>query len=139
MSLHPNENLRAALKEKLAASNALTGSPEADRAAASIQLCAAVDAFYLAGIDLSKLGPLRRLLGALEDADRGIRDPILTPSCPSSRPPDFSRKWEARATAVVAYEVLGEVGIPASRAAQQVNREFRLSGFKARFIRSWRD
>jgi hypothetical protein len=98
-----------------------------------------VDAFYLAGISLSELGPLRRLLGALEDADRGIHDPIATPSSPSSRAPDFSRKWEARAIAVIAYEILMEFGLPASKAAQQVTRELRLSGFEARFIRVWRD
>ncbi|WP_046867483.1 hypothetical protein [Microvirga massiliensis] len=117
------------IRQQLALSNVLpSGTSEEMRRAAGLQLMAAFSLFRLSGIPARELGPLRLLTGALEDLDRGLQDPMLRPAAlPPGRRQDLTRRWEARANAVVAVEIREALGEPSAVAKRNVVRDFGLS------------
>jgi hypothetical protein len=142
--LTPKERLARA--ERLLAESQRPAAPgQEDRRLTVYQVIAIFEIAVAYGVPMSRLARVRRLVGDLEDLDRGKTSELLTatPLPTKARPVDNTVLWEARAAAVAAFEALRDLGEQPARAATLIDRAITLARFGVeaspyRTLRRWR-
>lgn len=125
---------RLALANWLLAESQKPAAPgEEDRKLAGYQIVALFEIAVAVGVPMRLLARTRRLLGDLEDLDRGKTSKQLTATRPpQARPADNTVLWEARSAAVAAYEARVDLGERPKQAATVVDRDIGLKRFGVR-------
>lgn len=86
--------------------NALYDAVDGGRLSAELALAATIEYLCEKGFAEDRLEPLTSLFGALKDAERGARHPLLIPQTVEHRPPSSTDKELPKVVAAVALHLL---------------------------------
>jgi hypothetical protein len=99
----------------------------------------AIEAFEAMGVPAEQQFPIRRLLQALDNPDRGAFDPDLQPIPLNHRRPETVAVWAWRACLAVAMEAQMKLGCERMVAAALIARKAMFARAKPKTIANWRD